>query len=371
MKISGISVEHYRLPLDPPFEAAWDPKPRKEFLTTLVRVETDQGLTGIGAGDLMLGLAGHEELFLGRDPLDLERHSQVLDNLDFHYGRCWPLDLALWDLAGQAAGLPVYRLLGGRTDRLLAYASSGELVAPEIRAERALAVLEKGFKALKIRFHHPDPAEDIAVVEEVRRAVGERLTIMVDANQGWRMPWDAAPAWDFKRALKVAQALAELEVYWLEEPLPAWDFEGLARLRQAVPIRIAGGEMNRRWHDFREMAERGSLDVFQPDVTLCGGITLVKKIAELVQARGAWFSPHTWGNGIGLIANLHLAAAVGSCPFLELPHDPPGWTEERRDFVLAPECRPVIDREGYLVIPDRPGLGVILDKKALETYRVG
>ncbi len=128
--------------------------------------------------------------------------------------------------------------------------------------------------------------------------------------------------------------------------------------------------MNRRWHDYQEMNMLRSLDVYQPDAVLAGGITMVKKIAEWVQGAGAWFSPHTWSNGIGLIANLHLACAVSKCPYLEFPFDPPAWTTERRDYMLRPEDHLMIDDSGYLHVPEKPGLGCELDEQALSRYEV-
>jgi L-alanine-DL-glutamate epimerase-like enolase superfamily enzyme len=370
LKITAIDIENYLLPLEPPFKAAWDPSPRRALAATIVRVSTDAGITGIGSGDAMLGLAEHADLFIGRDPFDIERHWQILDNIDFHYGRCWPLDVALWDIMGKAKGLTIAKLLGANTSKILAYASTGEMLAPQERSARVQELLSQGFKAMKIRFHHKDPKEDIKVVEAVRKVVGDQLEIMVDANQGWKMPWDTEIPWDYERAYQVAQALEELNVYWLEEPLPHHDFRGLARLRQETKIRIAGGEMNRRWHDFREMDTLGSLDVYQPDVVLAGGITGVKNIAARVQKNDAWFSPHTWSNGIGLMANLHLACAISKCPFLEFPFDPPAWTTARRDYMLRPEDRLMIDKDGYLHVPEKPGLGCELDDEALARYAV-
>ncbi|MGB9791827.1 MAG: mandelate racemase/muconate lactonizing enzyme family protein [Thermacetogeniaceae bacterium] len=368
MKITSIEIKHYILPLEPPFMPSWDPRPRKEFLATLVFVHTDEGITGIGSGDLMYGFKGHEDLFIGQDPFNIERHSQIIENIDFHYGRCWPLDVALWDLIGKATGLPVSKLLGGKSDKILAYASTGELLPPEARAEQAISLMEQGFKAIKIRFHHRDPRDDIKIVEAVRKAVGDKMDIMVDANQGWKMPYDTERTWDLKTAYQVAKELENLDVFWLEEPLPCYDFEGLAILRKMVGVRIAGGEMNRNWYDFREMNRLGSLDVYQPDVVLAGGITRVKKIAEMVQSNGHWFSPHTWTNGIGLLANLHLACAISNCPYLEFPYDPPTWTIERRDFILSEKI--TIDKEGYIRIPEKPGLGFELDMEALSKYEI-
>ncbi|TBL81001.1 mandelate racemase/muconate lactonizing enzyme family protein [Paenibacillus thalictri] len=368
MKITSIEIKQYMIPLDPPFHASWDPTPRKKFGTTLVYVHTDEGITGIGSGDLMTGFAGHEHLFIGQDPFAIERHAQLIDNIDFHYGRCWPLDLALWDLMGKKTGMPVYKLLGGRSDRIVAYASTGELVTPEVRAERAEAFVERGFKAMKIRFHHKDPRQDIKVVEAVRRAVGDKLDIMVDANQGWKMPWDVERTWDVKMAYQVANELEQLGVVWLEEPLPSHDFAGMAALRQKAGIRIAGGEMNREWHDFREMYRHGSLDVYQPDVALTGGITQIRKIADMVQMGGHWFTPHSWSNGIGFLANLHLSCGLSTCPYFEFPYDPPTWTPERRDFVQQEKV--MVDRDGCLVLSDKPGLGFELDPEMLEKYEI-
>ena len=111
--------------------------------------------------------------------------------------------------------------------------------------------------------------------------------------------WDVERIWDLKKAVKVARELEKLGVYWLEEPLHHADYDNLARLREMTDIRIAGGEMNRRWHDFRDLADKGSYDVYQPDTVLCGGFTRTKKIADYVQSKGAVFCPHTWSNGRG------------------------------------------------------------------------
>ncbi|MCD7036045.1 mandelate racemase/muconate lactonizing enzyme family protein [Metabacillus sp. GX 13764] len=370
MKITGIEIKQYLLPLDPPFKAAWDPAPRKQFASTLVYVHTDEGITGVGSGDLMTGFEGHEHLFIGQDPFDVERHAKVLDNIDFHYGRPWPLDLALWDIIGKASGQPVYKLLGAKQDKVLAYASTGELVTKEERAERALGLAEKGFKAMKIRFHHSNPKDDIAVVEEVRKAIGDKMEIMVDANQGWKMPWDTERTWDLKTAANVAKELEQYNVFWLEEPLPHDDAKNMARLRQMTKVRIAGGEMNRRFHEFRDLSNKGALDVYQPDVALCGGITYGKKIADYVQANGSVYSPHTWTNGIGVIANLHIVLGVSNSPFIEFPYDPPAWSIERRDYVQTPETMLNIDSEGYLRASGKPGLGFDLDEEALKKYEI-
>ena len=132
--IESIEIRHYRLPLDPPFVASWDPNPRKSFTNTIVRVRAGD-FEGVGSGDTMLGFDGHQDLFIGQDPFAIERHVQILDNLQFHYGRMWPLEIALWDLMGQITGQPLWRLLGGSSSRVPVYASTGtrELLPPNKR----------------------------------------------------------------------------------------------------------------------------------------------------------------------------------------------------------------------------------------------
>jgi L-alanine-DL-glutamate epimerase-like enolase superfamily enzyme len=363
MKITAIKQTRHRLPLDPPFVPSWDSRPRHHFDLDLVRVETDEGPFGIGAGDSMAGFKGHEELFLGRDPLDLERHSRVIENLSFHYGRCWPLEVALWDLAGKILGQPVWRLAGGRAGAVQVYASSGSLRSPEELCDLARSVQEQGMPALKVRFHRADWRDDIAVLERLRDTVGDALELMVDCNQGWRMPWDTAQPWSYKDALRVARELEDLEVYWMEEPLHRGDYQGMRLLREQTDIRIAGGEMTRELHELRHLIEARCLDVLQPDAVVTGGIGGLSRIARMAVDCGLAFTPHTWGHGIGLAANAHLAAGAAASAYLELPHDPPSWTAERRDFGLV---RPILpDAEGWIDLGDAPGLGLELDEGLL------
>lgn len=364
--IDSIKIHHYRLPLDPPFHASWDPNPRRSHTSTLVRVRAGD-FEGVGSGDTMLGFAGHEYLFVGQDPFAIERHARILDNLQFHYGRCWPLEIALWDLMGKISGQPLWRLLGGTSPRVPVYASTGAWRPLEERSDIAKQLKALGFPAMKIRFHADDPREDIPMARVVREAIGADMHILVDANRAWRMPWDDAPTWDFKTAVYVADALAELGVYWLEEPLDRHDYRGLAELRRRANVRIAGGEGNREFAELREYVRHGSLDVYQPDVAWSTGILRAKQLAAEVNAAGDIYSPHTWGDGLVLLANLQVYAAVSHAPFIEYPYDPPTWTPERRDFILP---QPIAAENGVVTLPDKPGLGVEIDWQALESLRV-
>jgi L-alanine-DL-glutamate epimerase-like enolase superfamily enzyme len=368
MKITDIAITRHRIPLDPPFSPSWDTRPRTKFEATVVRVDTDEGLFGIGSGDDMLGFAGNEHLFIGQDPLAIERHYRLIANLGFHYGRCWPLDIALWDLAGKITGQPCWKLLGGLSNKVRAYASSGVLRDPKAMAKYARNYLERGYQAMKVRFRRADWRDDIRALEAVRAEIGDRLALMVDCNQGWRMAWDFAEPWSLKDAVEVARHLERLDVYWMEEPLFRGDYAGMAALRQQADVRIAGGELTRELHEFRELITRGCLDVLQPDVVCVGGITGLRRVAHMANEHNLVFTPHTWGNGIGLAANAHLVAGCVACPYLEFPFDPPEWSLARRDFMLR---QPIdVDADGYIVLSDKPGLGIELDEDKLKATRV-
>jgi D-galactarolactone cycloisomerase len=358
VKITRIRLERRTLELDPPFVAAWDPEPRRSFEATLVFVETDEGVTGIGSGDTMDGFERYEHLFVGHDARDIERHVQVLETIAFHAARYWPLEAALWDAVGKADAKPVAELLGTQTIRLPVYASTGEIRAPEQRAEDALALREQGFRALKLRIH-PDGFEaGVATVAAVRDAVGDSMEIAVDLNEGWRMPGDARPPLDPDDAVERVAALADFDLLWVEEPLPTTYPKRLAGLREEIGLRVAGGEMVRDVAELDTCLAADALDVYQPDAVLAVGLRRAAQLALRVFAHDHWFTPHTWTNGIGLLANLHVCAAVGGGPYLEFPYDPPTWTPERRDFMLAEPIS--VDADGCLTVPDRPGLGIDL-----------
>jgi len=368
MRITGVEARRYRVDLDPPFRAAWDPVPREHQDATLVGVHTDEGLTGWASGDHLPDREQLESFLVGLDPFRTELVRELAETVDFHGGRPWVVEAAVWDLLGKATGQPVWKLLGGRSERLLAYASSGELVEPDERARRCVALRDAGVKAVKLRFHHPDWHDDVAVVGAVRNAVGHDLELMVDANQGWRMPGDLEPRWDVPTAAQVAQALEPLDVYWLEEPLRTADLDGYAALRRLTSLRIAAGEMVRSAQEARDLALRGGVDVLQTDAVLSLGIGGCRRVAALADLAGRAWSPHTWSNGYGLLVNLHAALAFSTVPFVEVPFDPPAWSAERRDWLLPAPL--AIGADGTIAPPEGPGLGVEPDFEALERWRI-
>ena len=362
--ITKIEITNHQLPLEPPFPASWDPKPRTKFPATIVRVFDDAGHVGVGSGDAMYGFADYQHYFIGQDAFDLERHNAVLSNIEFHAGRCYPLDVALWDLVGKIQDQPVWKLVGGKSNRIRAYASSGVHRSIPDMVEVAKHAIALGYPALKVRFGRAKIADDLAVIAAIRDAIGMQLELMVDCNQGWRMPWDTSQPWNLEKAIEVAQELEKQRVYWVEEPLHRGDYKGYSALKKSVNIRVAGGEMTREPYEFRELLERDCLDVFQPDCVCSLGITGLRKLAFEVERHGKIFTPHTWGNGIAVMANLHLTAGTVGAPFIEFPFDPPEWSLARRDFMLETPIN--IDAEGWITLSDAPGLGLELDEVMLE-----
>ena len=370
MRITGVRLRRLRYPLDPPFEPAWDPEPRRAFEATLVYVDTDEGLTGIGSGDTMDGFERYIELFVGQRPSStIDRHVRVLETITFHAGRYWPFEAALWDLAGKAKGVPTAQLLGGAADGRRRVRLDGRPAGPPERGpSRRSPCASKGSGALKLRIDTEHVEDGLEAVEATRDAVGAD-----HGDHGRPQPGLAHAGRRRRRSSARRPSTAwppgsgrPASSGWRSRS-PREDVAGLARLRAQGGLRIAGGEMARTPAELDAYLAGEALDVYQPDAVLAVGLLRARELAGRVLERGLWFTPHTWTNGIGLLANLHLAAGVGGGPFLELPFDPPGWTPERRDFMLA---EPVLsDRTGWLALPERPGLGFELDEDAVEGTR--
>jgi L-alanine-DL-glutamate epimerase-like enolase superfamily enzyme len=302
---------------------------------------------------------------IGADPAEIELLADVVKLYGLMLGgRPWLVEVALWDMLGKAAGKPLYKHWGGTAERLELYASTGEVATPDHSPPMALAARDAGFTAIKLRAHSWDYKDDIRAVEAVREAVGDSMRILVDANQGWALS-PIGPRWDFDTALEFARAMADLDVYWLEEPLDRFDFDGLRRLRDGADVQIAGGEMNQGYHEFRMMLEKDCLDVYQPDATLAGGVIMSRQVAADAQAKGRLFSPHTWTTGLGFAINMHIAASVENCPILEYPWEPDSWNPQARDGMLT---EPLLAENGYVRLPTKPGLGVELSPAAMKRY---
>lgn len=377
MRIESVTCRVVDFPLQADFHPAWARgRNQPNLLMVLIELTTDDGVTGIGAAHAGVEAAIAVErfvapYFIGEDPLFIERLVPVLRDAEILGAPVYGIEVALWDIAGKVAGLPVARMWGGYSDRVTAYCATAEIRSPERRVEDVERMLAEGFRAVKFRFHREDPREDLKVVEAVRAAIGDRIAIMVDANQAGVEPgFGGHTTWGFATALAVARELQHMEVRWLEEPLPRHDYDGLRRLRDKLDtLAIAGGEDNHGLHEFKLLIDRGCYDILQPDALLSEGLGQMRKVAALAEAAGLELAPHTWGNGIGLLANLHLAAAIPNCPYLEFPHDPPsGFVASARDQMLVEPLK--IDGDGAVHVPNHPGIGAVLDHERIAHHTV-
>ncbi len=372
MKVKKIELFHVSIPLPTNFYPSWIPGYPQGFNRfTLIKLTTDEGLEGYSAGIAMeeeregLGsLLG--PYLLDQDVEDVDEVNQRLREASYLGWRNNWIEAAFWDLMGKKEGKPLYALLGGEGGRIPAYCSTGEVHEPARRAEEVLSVKEEGFRSVKLRVHDFEPEKDIEQIRVVRQAVGDSMEIGVDANQGWRVALiHDAPLWNLERATEFARACEEYNISWLEEPLDMYAFDEMAELRKNTSTPIAGGELTPGWHEHKIMLEKGSLDIYQPDACFCG-VTTAMRIMKEVNAQNLKFKPHTWTNGIGFAINLQIAAANPRRQPIEFPYEPPAWIPRYRDGILTEPF--TIDKEGYVRIPDKPGLGFDIDQRALKRY---
>src|SRR5262245_14894894 len=356
-------------------EGGWSSELQPEdCVHTLVVVHTDEGLVGLGSvfsNDQLVraALAVLEPFYRGENALEPERLSEKLQQNTFWLGRGGSIthaisgiDIALWDLLGQATGQPVGRLLGGRCrERVRPYASilvrQAEPLAEELRAIKA-----KGFRAFKIGwgpFGRGDSRLDETIVRSAREAIGPDSLLMVDAGAS-----DAFWSQDYKWALRTAEMLSEYDVTWFEEPLRPDAMADYVELRRRAPVPIAGGEVLTRRQSFQPWLQAGAFDIAQPDVTKVGGISEERRIAWMAQENGIRFIPHGWNTAVGLAADLQLASVFPDTDLVEYLTGSPfidatavgGWH---------------LDEDGMLRMPDAPGLGVRLDPDELAKYTGG
>jgi L-alanine-DL-glutamate epimerase-like enolase superfamily enzyme len=338
---------------------------------TLVAVHTDEGLTGFGSvftsDHLVRGaLKLLEPLLLGENALEPERVTETLHQHTFWQGRGGSvthaisgIDIALWDLLGQATAQPIGRLLGGRyRERVRPYASV-LMEKPERLAQRLGLIKANGFRAFKIGwgpFGRESNSFDEAIVRAAREAIGPESLLMVDAGGS-----DAFWAQGYKWALRTAEMLADYDVTWFEEPLHPDALQDYARLREHSKIPIAGGEVLTRRQSFQPWLEAGAFDIVQPDVTKVGGISEERRIAWMAQEHGVKFVPHGWNTAVGLAADLQLASAFPGTDLVEYLNGSPFIDE-----IVEEPWR--LDAEGMLAIPEGPGLSLRLNRDAVKKY---
>jgi D-galactarolactone cycloisomerase len=375
-RITRVRSRVLDLPLPGDFRPAWGRNQvQRNLLITLVEVETESGITGVTAAEAGPEAAISIDRFvaphlIGQDAAAPERLSGLLKDAEILGAPVYCIEIALWDIAGKVAGLPVSKMWGASTDRVPAYCATGEVRPSERRVEDCHRIVDEGFKAVKIRFHSDDPRDDIRVVEAVKREFGEHLAVLVDANMAGPAPgWGGHTQWTFRTALQVAIELERLGVVWLEEPLPRHDYAGLRRLRDHLgTLQLAGGENNHGVDELKLLIDQGCYDVLQPDAVLSEGVYQLRKVAALAEAAGLQLAPHTWTHGLGLLANLHLVASIPNSSWFEFPHEPPGWPASALSQMLVE--KPWIDAGGFLSVPDRPGFGFTLDEDLIDRHTV-
>ena len=361
MKVTEVRA----IPLAIPLEPSTPPSPWAAGLARqiLVRVTTDEGLTGWGecfAYGATLAVCDVVDdalapIVVGQDPGQIEQLVDRMHRALMIWGRrglammaVSGVELALWDLAGKALGVPVYRLVGGLCQpRARVYASLLRYDTPTQVAQAVAAARVLGFTAVKL--HQTDEAS----VAAAREAGGADLDLMLDTNCPWTV----------QEAIRMGRRLERYDLRWLEEPVwPPEDYAGLARVRAGVRIPIACGENEATVFAFRQIVDAGAADIVQPSVTKVGGLSEMKKIATLAAAANVTFVPHSFYFGPGLAATLHVVASTPGVPYVEFP---PG-------HLVAPlMAEPIRCTGGAVTVPERPGLGADPDPDVLARYPFG
>jgi L-alanine-DL-glutamate epimerase-like enolase superfamily enzyme len=387
MKIVDIRTIPLSYRCDPPYGSAGGMQAARGAL--LVEIETDSGIVGIGEAGVGGGGTRHvieqqlRPLILGEDPLLIEGLWQRMFARTRQFGRrgivmnaLSGIDIALWDIAGKVAKLPVYKLLGACRDRVEAYASGGfyqEGKGIDALAGEADGYRARGFRGMKMKIgRNPstqthlrhlagnaekcevEPEEDIARVAAVRKALGPKAKLMADVNCAW------SPA----MAIQMGRALEPYNLYWLEEPVATDDIDGSARVAAALATAVAGYETEIGLYGFRELITRGAVDIVQPDLAWSGGFSECRRIAAFAQAHHLMVAPHAFAGAVLLAASLHFAGSIPNALALEFDQNPNGLRDELLKEPFA------IDHDGMIRLSERPGLGIELDPTAIARYRV-
>lgn len=377
-----ISIETYQLecPLERPF--GWSQGWTHKRTTALIKITTNTGIVGWGEGASSPAAAIIHDIFapwlIGQDPLNRlgiwQKMYHDLYNANvaggFGSNAISAIDIALWDIAGKAAGLSVSDLLGGQVrDKVAAYATGlyyteGEF--PNRLLDEARGYVDVGFKGMKTKVGGLSLAEDVARVAALRHAIGPEIYLAVDANQ----------AYNAATAIRIGQRLVEHDILWFEEPVGAKDLAGYGQVQAALPLAIAGGEGLRTRYEFKDFFAQGIMDIAQPDVINVGGISELRNVAMMANAFGVQVNPHVWGSPVMIAATLHVAATIPPCPSAGVPE--PFQQEPVMEFDRTPSMiretlspQPFAQADGFVAVPAGPGLGVEIDEAMVERWCVG
>jgi L-alanine-DL-glutamate epimerase-like enolase superfamily enzyme len=361
MKLDRLDIQLFRIPLPEPIEAAAAGVMRG-FDMVMVRATDSDGATGTGYTVLHQG-QGHSiaaiithvfhDLLVGQDPRMIEAHWQRLWRAHHYAGRGAPfsfamaaMDTALWDLRGHSLGEPLWRLLGGYSPRVKAYAGNIDLNFPVAKLlDGASKSLEEGHRSVKMRLGRPTLDEDVERVAAMRDHLGADVELMADANEAWRVD----------QAVRALRELQPFDLVWLEEPITPDDFAGYAHLRSQGRIPLAAGENLHTVAEFTQLIGAGGVDFPEPDLSTCGGITPFMKIARLAEANNLPVISH----GVQDV-HVHLLAACPNAAYLEM------HAFGLEQFMAAS----LQVEDGHVTAPDRPGHGIEFDLDGLSVYRV-
>lgn len=380
MKILDIKIHVLKSPLAQPF--AFSQGWVRQRSATLVEVLTDEGVTGWGEAfaqgleppEIAAAAIEHalKPLILGANALDTEVLWHKMYHATRDYGRkgsviaaISAVDIALWDIAGKAHGVPIHVLLGGafRT-RVQPYATgfyriSGQGEAARL-AQEAIGHHDAGFRMMKVKLGY-GVDDDIACMQAIREAVdGRGVTLMIDTNH----------AYGRTQALRLGRALQDYNLAWYEEPVVPEDLRGYAEMREKLTMPIAGGENEHTLFGYRDLFAANAVDIAQPDLCSCGGISAARHIVTLAQAHGVVVNPHVWGSAIAQAASLQLLAALPVTHHaLFAPEPVLEYDCSSHPFRQQLITQPLQQRDGWVAIPDGPGLGVEIDRSVIERYR--
>ena len=345
----------------------------------IIRIETDTSIEGIGEVDASPEIVkaiieappshawskGLRELLIGQNPLEVEKLWDRMFKGTIYYGRrgvtiaaISGVDIALWDLAGKVEGKPVSELLYGFRQQIPVYASLYPIGhTPEDVKKNCQRAISKGFQAVKP--DGPPLGQDATLDEEilqsVRDGIGSENDLMVDV---------AEPGWTLAEGIARARMYSKFDIYFLEAPFGPEELANYQALSESVDLRIAYGEQHTTRYEFEELMDKGKLKIAQPDISRAGGITELRRIAQIAQERRVLIIPHCWKTGISIAANLHLLSALQNAPYLEFcqPQSSPlRYDLLKRDFSVV---------GGSVQVPDGPGLGIEINEKTLEKYRI-
>ena len=379
MKITAIKTYALQAEIDGD-TFGWSQQVTDRRQAVICVISTDEDIQGVGeafyfggpariAADIITDVYG--PLLMDRDPWDTSVIWDSLYNRTRDQGMkgviisaLSAIDIALWDIKGKAKGLPVFKLLGGAyRNKARAYATG--LYEPQNASDKTDALVKEalgykhaGFRGMKLKIGYGIDV-DVGYVEAIREAIGKEICLMVDANH----------AYNSSEAIQLAREIEKFDIYWFEEPVPPEDLDGYCEVRKKSNILIAGGECEYTRYGFRNLINLRAVDILQPDLCAAGGFSEMAKIVAMASAANIPLMPHVWGTNIGLAASLQLFASLPHFPERRLPAEPFfEYDRSAHPFRDEVTLEKFTLKDGYLDIPDRPGLGINLDLESMEKY---